>query len=346
MMRTLNIQYGVFMTKTTNHLLWDIDKARALYQKPFIDLIYQAQSIHRDNFNTQEIQGSTLVNIQQGGCPEDCKWCAQSAHHNNKIELYPLMKQADVLEKAKIAKANGATRVCLGAAWRKPTQRQLQSVSDMVAGIKALGLETCVTLGKLSVEDAKTLKANGLDYYNHNLETSPEHFAKVTTTRKYEERVKTLHNAQAAKLKLCSGGIIGMGETLADQLSLLVNLANLNPQPESVPINQLLPVPGTPMYNTTEPVDEISYIRLVAIARIMMPKAYVRLSAGREKLSESTQALAFLAGANSFFLGEKLLTLNNRDIAADKLLLKKLGMRFDQKTLEGSIPTEICTHAN
>tara|TARA_R110002110_G_scaffold415839_1_gene657372 strand:- start:2608 stop:3636 length:1029 start_codon:yes stop_codon:yes gene_type:complete len=340
------------MNKTTLESKWQLKDAIALYQQPFQDLIFKAQTTHRQNFNPNEIQASTLVNIQQGGCPEDCKWCSQSIHNDTKIKLYPLMKKTEVLTKAKLAKQRGASRICLGAAWRNPSRTQLATVSDMVKDIKALGLETCVTLGQLTIEQAKTLKSNGLDYYNHNLESSPEHFAKMTTTRKYEDRLKTLQNAQQADLKLCSGGIVGMGETRDDQIALLVNLANLSPQPQSVPINQLIPIPGTPMAHDTDPVDEISYVRLIAIARIMMPKAYIRLSAGREALSETTQTLAFLAGANSFFLGEKLLTTNNRDFEQDQLLLSKLGMQFDSPGIVQDRPistmtnitTEVCVH--
>lgn len=330
------------MNNTTLETKWTLKDALSLYERPFQDLIFEAQTIHRQHFTPNEVQASTLVNIQQGGCPEDCKWCSQSIHNDTKIKLYPLMKKADVINKAKLAKQRGASRVCLGAAWRKPSQKQLANVSDMVKDIKSLGLETCVTLGQLTHEQAKMLKSSGLDYYNHNLESSPEHFEKMTTTRKYEDRLKTLRNAQKADLKLCSGGIVGMGETLNDQITLLVNLANLSPQPQSVPINQLIPVPGTPMAGEIAPVDEISYVRLIAIARIMMPEAYIRLSAGREALSESTQTLAFLAGANSFFLGEKLLTLNNRDFEQDKMLLNKLGMQFDNLTTaqEQPIPTK------
>jgi len=332
------------MNQTAQNTTWKLESALALYQRPFQDLIFEAQTIHREHFNPNEIQASTLVNIQQGGCPEDCKWCSQSIHNDTKIKLYPLMKKKDVLEKAILAQKRGASRICLGAAWRNPTKRQLASVGEMVQDIKALGLETCVTLGQLSIEQAKTLKEHGLDYYNHNLESSPEHFEKMTTTRKYEDRLKTLRNAQQAKLKLCSGGIVGMGETLEDQITLLVNLANLQPQPQSVPINQLIPTPGTLTRDDVSAVDEIIYVRLIAIARIMMPKSYIRLSAGREALSEATQTLAFLAGANSFFLGEKLLTLKNKTIEEDNILLKKLGMYFDQAKMTQNIPTKVCTH--
>lgn len=332
------------MNKTPQNTIWTLKDALALYRRPFQDLIFEAQTVHRKHFNPNEIQASTLVNIQQGGCPEDCKWCSQSIHNDTKIKLYPLMKKKDVLDKAILAKQRGASRICLGAAWRSPTKRQLESVGQMVQAIKALGLETCVTLGQLTVEQAKTLKAHGLDYYNHNLESSPEHFKKMTTTRKYEDRLKTLHNAQQAKLKLCSGGIVGMGETLEDQITLLVNLANLQPQPQSVPINQLIPTEGTLTKDEASPVDHIIYVRLIAIARIMMPRSYIRLSAGRHALSETAQTLAFLAGANSFFLGEKLLTLQNKTIEQDNTLLKKLGMHFDQVQSTPNIPTEVCVH--
>lgn len=320
---------------------WSLQQVFDLYQLPLMDLLFKAQTIHRQHFNPNEIQASTLVNIQQGGCPEDCKWCAQSVHHNTKIDVYPLMKTDEVFHKAKQAKAMGASRVCLGAAWRKPTASQLGKVKEMIATIKSLDLEACVTLGQLSIEQAHDLKDAGLDYYNHNLESSPEYFAKMTTTRHYEDRLKTIHNVQTAGLKTCCGGIVGMGESIEDQMTLLMNLANLSPQPKSVPINNLTSVAGTPLEQQNQkPIGDINFIRLIAIARIMMPQSYIRLSCGRERLSDAAQALAFFAGGNSFFLGEKLLTVNNRDQIADKALLKSLGMQFDNQTTY--IPTQVC----
>lgn len=327
----------------TTACTWTPEQVFELYRQPFMDLLYQAHGVHRQHFNPNEIQASTLVNIQSGGCPEDCKWCAQSVHHHAKIDLYPLMKTEEVLQQAQKAKTEGATRLCLGAAWRTPTQRQLKQVKEMVQSIKTLGLETCVTLGQLSLEQANELKEAGLDYYNHNLETSPEYFAKMTTTRTYEGRLKTLAHVQQAGIQTCCGGIVGMGETLEDQLSLLANLANLSPYPNSVPINYLTSVAGTPLEsNAATPFDVIAYIRLIATARILMPKAYIRLSCGRERLSDAEQALAFFAGANSFFLGDKLLTVPNRDSNSDQDLLDRLGMRYDTPTPR--IPVKVHVH--
>lgn len=327
----------------TEQPLFTVNQVLEIYQKPLNDLIFQAQTIHRENFDPNEIQACSLVNIQSGGCPEDCKWCAQSVHHHAKIKLYPLMKTESVLEKARAAKAMGATRVCLGAAWRKPSSSQLGHVKTMIHEIKSLGLETCVTLGQLSQDQATDLKEAGLDYYNHNLETSPEHFSKMTSTRSYEGRLKTIEHVQESGLKVCSGGIVGMGESLIDQITLLANLANLKPQPKSVPINYLTSVEGTPLADlANKPMDEIGYIRLIAVARIILPKSYIRLSCGRERLSNSAQALAFLAGANSYFLGDTLLTVKNANINEDKALLKQLGMRYSGEPQ--SIPSKVCIH--
>lgn len=302
-----------------------------LFECPFMILLDKAHQTHKKHFDPNEIQASSLVNIQSGGCPEDCQWCAQSAHHKAKIKLYPLMKTQAVIEQARHAKKMGASRICLGAAWRNPTASQLSKVNEMIQAIKALGLETCVTLGQVSQAQAKELKSAGLDYYNHNLETSPEHFAKMTTTRTYQSRLDTINHVQQADLKVCCGGIIGMGESRKDQIQLLTNLANLKPQPKSVPINYLTSVENTPLENLKQqPFDEIEYIKLIAIARILMPKSYIRLSCGRERLSQSGQALAFFAGANSFFVGNELLTVTNANPDDDKQLLAKLDMRYSK----------------
>jgi biotin synthase len=303
---------------------WTYAEVEALYQQPFTDLILQAQSIHRSHFTPNTVQVSTLQNIKVGGCPEDCGWCGQSVYHG--VPSEPLTSATEVIKAAEEAKEQGATRYCLAASWRGPTERNLNKVIEMVKGIKSLGLEACITIGKLRPEQAQALKEAGLDYYNHNLETSRDHFNKVTSTRSYDDRLNTLHHVREAGLKVCSGGILGMGETEKDRFELLLTLANQPEHPQSVPMNQLVPVPGTPLENTP-PLDEFVFIRCVALARIMMPKAYVRLSGGRLKMSSLMQALCFMAGANSIHYGSrKLLVTPNVDAQNDIDLFHALGI--------------------
>lgn len=318
---------------------WTLEAAEAIYHQPLLDLLLKAQTVHREHFPANTVQACTLYNIKSGGCPEDCGWCAQSVHHDTAVTPEPLAAIQPVIDAAKVAKANGATRFCLGAAWRGPTERNLQKVIDMVKAIKEQGLETCITLGKLTPHQALALKEAGLDYYNHNLETSEAHFEKVTTTRTYADRLATLMHVREAGIQVCCGGILGMGETLSDRIALLVTLANLPTPPQSVPINQLIPIPGTPLENAPE-VAPIDFVRCVALARLLMPTSYVRLSAGRQHMSSSMQALCFMAGANSIFYGDKLLTVTNADTQDDDALLADLGMQLeDPKHIAGkSIP--------
>jgi biotin synthase len=313
---------------------WTQAEALELYETPFMNLLYQAHSIHRKYFDPNVIQTSTLISIKTGACPEDCAYCPQSARYKTKIEIEKLFKVEDVIALAKKAKANGATRFCMGAAWRTPKQKGLAAVKTMIESVKKLGMETCVTLGMLTPEQAQELKEAGLDYYNHNLDSSPEFYKKIITTRTYEDRLQTLENVRKAGVKVCCGGIIGMGEESNDRIGLLLQLANLPAHPESVPINLLAKVNGTPLQDV-EDLDNFEFIRTVAVARIMMPKAFVRLSAGRTKMTNEMQALCFFAGANSIFYGEeKLLVTSNPTIANDHRLLQKLGMRvLDQDTL-------------
>lgn len=328
------------MTRTQIRNNWTYEEVYTLYHQPFMDLVLQAQHIHRENFEPNSVQVCSLYNIKVGDCPEDCGWCGQSVYHG--VEGEPLAELETVLEFAKDSKARGATRVCLAAAWRGPTERNLDNVIAMVKGIKALGLETCITLGKLKPEQAQKLKDQGLDYYNHNLESSPNHFAKVSTTRTFEDRLTTLEHARDAGLNVCSGGILGMGETEKDRLDLLLILANQPEHPKSVPINQLVRVPGTPLENA-EPMHEVDFVRCVALARILMPKAYVRLSGGRREMSQSMQALCFLAGANSIHHGPKLLVTQNADMAEDKLLFDALGIHPEATAALKTIPCTVIT---
>ena len=327
-----------------NQPRWTLDAAQKLYHQPLLDLLLQAQLCHREHFSANTVQACTLYNIKSGGCPEDCHWCAQSVHHDTAVTPEPLSALQPVIDAAKAAKANGATRFCLGAAWRGPTERNLSKVIEMVKAIKAQGLETCITLGKLTPHQAQALKEAGLDYYNHNLETSEAHFEKVTTTRTYADRLTTLENVREAGLQVCCGGILGMGETQVDRIELLVTLANLPTPPQSVPINQLIPIPGTPLENAPE-VSPIDFVRCVALARLLMPTSYVRLSAGRQHMSSALQALCFMAGANSIFYGDKLLTVTNAEIPEDDALLAELGMQLeDPKNIAGK-PISLTTMA-
>lgn len=304
---------------------WTQQQAAQIYRLPFNDLLFQAQHIHRAYFNPNEIQISTLMSIKTGACPEDCAYCPQSAHYPPGQEVERLLPLDEVLDAAREARRQGATRFCMGAAWRSPKQRDLEEVLKMVEGVKALGLETCVTLGMLNGDQARHLKQAGLDYYNHNLDTSPEYYGEIISTRTYQERLDTLGHVREAGINVCCGGILGMGEAVQDRLGLLVQLATLPRHPESVPINLLVQVEGTPLAGTA-PLDPLEFVRTVAVARIMMPASYVRLSAGREAMSDELQALCFLAGANSIFYGEKLLTASNPTRTRDRNLLHRLGI--------------------
>jgi biotin synthase len=308
---------------------WTIEEVNALFEMPFNDLMFQAQTIHRQNFDPNQVQVSTLLSIKTGACPEDCKYCPQSARYDTGLEKERLMEIDKVILRAQEAKQAGSTRFCMGAAWRNPRDRDMPYVTEMVKEVKKLGLETCMTLGMLTGDQAVSLKQAGLDYYNHNLDTSPEFYGDIITTRTYQDRLDTLANVRSSGMNVCSGGIVGMGETTSDRSSLLVQLANLEYQPESVPINMLVKVKGTPMENV-EDLDYFEFIRTIAIARIMMPKSYVRLSAGREAMNEQMQAMCFLAGANSIFYGCKLLTTSNPETHEDVTLFKKLGINSAQ----------------
>ena len=304
---------------------WVLSEVMDIFQLPFNDLIFKAQTIHRQYFDANKVQVSTLLSIKTGACPEDCKYCPQSIHHDTGLEKEKLLEVQRVVEEAKAAKAVGATRFCMGAAWKHPTNRDMPYLLEMVKGVKALGMETCMTLGLLSQLQAYALADAGLDFYNHNLDTSPEFYQQIITTRTYSERLQTLAYVRQAGIKICSGGILGMGETLKDRANLLIQLANLDQHPESVPINNLVKVKGTPLANEKD-IEPFDFIRMLAVARIMMPKSYIRLSAGREQMNEQMQALAFLAGANSIFYGDKLLTTSNPQVDKDNALFFKLGI--------------------
>lgn len=304
---------------------WSRAEILALFELPFSDLMFQAQTTHRAYFNPNEVQVSTLCSIKTGACPEDCAYCPQSARYDTGLEREKLMAVEKVIEEAKAAKASGATRFCMGAAWRSPKNKDMPYVVSMVQGVKSLGMETCMTLGMLDEHQAQELADAGLDYYNHNLDTSPEYYGEIITTRTYQDRLETLDNVRKAGMKVCCGGIVGMGEEVLDRAGLLQQLANMPEHPESVPINMLVKVDGTPLENEAD-LDPFDFIRTIAVARILMPKSHVRLSAGREQMSEQTQAMAFLAGANSIFYGEKLLTTPNPEANKDMRLFKKLGI--------------------
>ncbi len=304
---------------------WQLQEVLDLFALPLNDLIFQAQCAHRSYFPANQLQLSTLLNIKTGRCPEDCAYCPQSIRFDTKIESTDLMPYDDVLSAAKTAKANGATRFCMGAAWRSPKDRDLQRVAEIVSGIKALGLETCVTLGMLTDGQAQQLKAAGLDYYNHNLDTSEAYYEHIITTRTYQDRLDTLAHVRDAGIKICCGGIIGMGEDTNDRANMLLTLANLSEHPESVPINQLVKISGTPLEDS-EDLDAFDFVRCIAVARILMPASFVRLSAGRTDMSDELQALCFLAGANSIFYGEKLLTTANPEADHDMRLFSRLGL--------------------
>lgn len=316
------------MTQTLTH-----DDIAALYEKPFNDLLWHAQTVHRKHFDANEIQLSTLLSIKTGACPEDCAYCPQSGHYNTGLKKEKLMDRTLILANAKAAKARGATRFCMGAAWRNLPKKAQPEIEAIIKDVKALGLETCMTLGMLEPEQAQDLQKAGLDYYNHNLDSSPEYYEKIITTRTYQDRLDTLAHVRNAGMKTCCGGIIGMGESREDRVGLIYQLTNMPEPPTSVPINYLIPIEGTPLANTNT-IDDIEFVRTIAVARITMPRSYVRLSAGRETMAEATQALCFLAGANSIFYGDVLLTANNQALTDDNAMLEKLGIRtqtFNQK---------------
>ncbi len=304
---------------------WTVAQILELFELPFSDLIHRAQTVHRENFDPNAVQVSTLLSIKTGGCSEDCGYCPQAARYHTGVENEDLMQLDEVLAAAKAAKESGASRFCMGAAWRGPKQRDLEPVLKMIEEVKALGLETCATLGMLKEGQAEQLKEAGLDYYNHNLDTAPEFYGDVITTRTYQDRLDTLERVRDADINVCCGGIIGMGESRNQRAGLIAQLANMDRPPESVPINLLTQVEGTPLHGTDE-LDPIEFVRTIAAARITMPKSYVRLSAGRQSMHEGIQALCFIAGANSIFYGEKLLTTGNPEAEADKQLFAKLGL--------------------
>ncbi|WKT00452.1 biotin synthase BioB [Gallibacterium salpingitidis] len=316
---------------------WSVCKVEALFEMPFLDLVYRAAQVHRENFNPQVIQLSTLMSIKTGGCPEDCGYCPQSARYQTGVQNEKLLDIEDIVAKAKIAKERGAGRFCMGAAWRGPKPKDIEKVSAIIKAVKELGLETCGTFGLLQDGMAEQLKEAGLDYYNHNIDTAPEHYHDVISTRRFEDRISTLGKVRQAGLKVCCGGIVGMNETRKERAGLIASLANLDPQPESVPINQLVKVEGTPMMEA-EDLDWTEFVRTIAVARITMPRSYVRLSAGRHKMPEAMQAMCFMAGANSIFYGDKLLVTGNNEEDHDQMLMAKLDLV--PETLENRKETE------
>jgi biotin synthase len=320
---------------------WTLEEVRGLFALPFSDLIFHAQRVHRAHFDPNEVQISTLLSIKTGACPEDCAYCSQSIRFDTGLKSEPLMNVDEVLEKARIAQASGATRFCMGAAYRSPKPKQLAQIIEMIKGVRAMGLETCATLGMLSTEQARQLKDAGLDYYNHNLDTSESHYAKVITTRTYQDRLDTLEAVREAGINVCCGGILGMGESDLDRAQLLHTLATLPEHPQSVPINQLMQVPGTPLHGVVK-LDPLEFVRVIAIARLLMPRSHVRLSAGRSEMSEETQALCFLAGANSIFYGDKLLTTDNPEEHADRALFARLGIKAERSHAVGAPLPQSC----
>lgn len=319
---------------------WSAEEIQALFDLPFNELLFRAQSVHRQYFDPNEVQVSTLLSIKTGACPEDCKYCSQSGHYNTELEKEKLMEVQRVLEEARKAKQNGASRFCMGAAWKHPSNKDFPQVLAMVEGVKKLGLETCMTLGALSSEQTRALAEAGLDYYNHNIDTSREYYAKIISTRKFDERLDTLSRVREAGIKVCCGGIVGMGESAGDRIAFLRELANLPQHPESVPINNLVKIKGTPLENADD-IEPFDFIRMIAVARILMPASHVRLSAGREGMNEQLQALCFFAGANSIFYGEKLLTTSNPLENEDMALFAKLGIRPEERQAhEHDLPLE------
>ena len=308
---------------------WTVAAVQALFDLPFPELLHRAQTVHRENFDPTMVEFATLLSIKTGGCPEDCGYCPQAAQYHTGVEASKLMEPAEVLQAAQRAKDSGATRFCMGAAWRSPKDRDIEKVAQLVSTVKALGLETCATLGMLEDGHAQALRDAGLDYYNHNLDSAPDFYGNIITTRDYQDRLDTLARVRDAGVKVCCGGIVGMGESRLQRAGLVAQLANLDPYPESVPINHLVRVQGTPLADQ-EPLDPFEFVRTVAVARITMPRARVRLSAGRQQMGDAVQALCFLAGANSIFFGEKLLTTGNPDTEADLALMARLGLRQGQ----------------
>jgi biotin synthase len=304
---------------------WTVAEIEALFKLPFSDLMFRAQQVHRENFDPNAVQLSTLLSIKTGGCTEDCGYCTQSSYHSAGVENMKMLGIEEVLKAAKAAKNAGAGRFCMGAAWREPSENDMKAVVEMVREVRALGMETCATLGMLNDEQTEQLREAGLDYYNHNLDTAPEFYGNIISTRDYQDRIDTLERVRRAGMNVCSGGIIGMGENLTQRAGLIAQLANMDPYPESVPINNLVKVEGTPLAETAD-IDPLDFVRMIAVARITMPKAFVRLSAGRGEMSEAVQALCFLAGANSIFYGDQLLTTGNPDVERDRALMGKLGL--------------------
>ncbi|WP_395347846.1 biotin synthase BioB [Variovorax sp. UC122_21] len=305
---------------------WSVEAIQALLDKPLMELLFEAQTVHRQHFPAGDIELATLLSVKTGGCPENCGYCPQSAEFDTGVKAQKLMEVDEVLRAAQAAKDAGATRFCMGAAWRAPEDRDVEKVAVLVEAVKGLGLQTCATLGMLEPHHARQLKAAGLDYYNHNLDTAPEYYTDIVDTRSYQDRLDTLAHVRSAGISVCCGGIVGMGEAPVHRAGLIAQLANLDPYPESVPINSLVRVPGTPLADS-EPIDPFDFVRMIAVARITMPTARVRLSAGRQQMGEAVQALCFMAGANSIFYGDKLLVTGNPDVEADVQLLRKLGLR-------------------
>jgi biotin synthase len=317
---------------------WTVETVVGLFDQPFNDLLYQAHSVHRAHFEPNTVQLSTLLNIKTGGCPEDCSYCSQSAHNETELVAEKLMTLDEVMTAARAAKEAGTTRFCMGAAWRSPKDRDLDKVIPMIEAVRDMGMESCVTLGMVTRDQAQRLKDAGLDYYNHNIDTSEAFYGSIITTRTYDDRLETLANLRTEGIKLCSGGIVGMGESREDRASMLCTLANLPEPPESVPVNMLVPIAGTPL-QAVDPIDPLEFVRTIAVTRILMPSSYVRLSAGRAELTREAQAMCFFAGANSIFYGEKLLTTENADVEADRILFTDLGLMGEQGRVDGKLIT-------
>lgn len=324
-MQTKTVEFARPAQAQTTPQRWSVAEVEALFKLPFADLLFRAQQVHRENFDPNAVQLSTLLSIKTGGCAEDCGYCSQSSYHSAGVENTKMLEIDEVLKAAKAAKQAGAGRFCMGAAWREPSGEDMKAVVEMVKEVRALGMETCATLGMLNDEQTEQLRAAGLDYYNHNLDTAPEFYGNIISTRDYQDRIDTLQRVRNAGMHVCSGGIIGMGENLTQRAGLVAQLANMDPYPESVPINNLVKVEGTPLADT-EDLDPLDFVRTIAVARITMPKAFVRLSAGRGEMSDAVQALCFLSGANSIFYGDQLLTTGNPEVERDRALLDKLGM--------------------
>lgn len=324
-MQTKTVEFVRPVQSQTTPQRWSIEEVEALFKLPFSDLLYRAQQVHREHFDPNAVQLSTLLSIKTGGCAEDCGYCSQSSYHSAGVENTKMLEIDEVLKAAKAAKQAGAGRFCMGAAWREPSKEDMKAVVEMVKEVRALGMETCATLGMLNDEQTEQLRVAGLDYYNHNLDTAPEFYGNIISTRDYQDRIDTLERVRNAGMHVCSGGIIGMGETLTQRAGLVAQLANMDPYPESVPINNLVKVEGTPLADT-EDLDPLDFVRTIAVARITMPTAFVRLSAGRGEMSDAVQALCFLAGANSIFYGDQLLTTGNPEVERDRALMKKLGL--------------------